>query len=239
MKTVSTAIIALSMLMFISCENNNETAEALIDNTVVKTTVPVAEETPFFEPFKVMAIVHTEKDFDKWRKEFDAHENDRAASGLTLRALARGTDDPNKVFVVLNVSNMKKAKDFAASMSLKKVMQKAEVTSKPELIFADVVRLGKSPDEFKGRVRIGTRVKDFDAWLKVFDTEGKEIRATYGLIDRAIARNIEDPNIVYLTFAVTDLEKVKARLNSPELKRLMDEAGVLTKPVIDFYTSAL
>lgn len=239
MKTISTAIITLSMLIFISCENNNEISAASNEKTFIKTTVPVADETPFFEPFKVMAIVHTVKDFDEWRKVFNAHESTRVASGLTLRALARGTEDPNKVFIVLNVTDMKKAEAFTNSIDLKKVMQKANVTSKPEIIFANVVRLGKSPDEFKGRVRIGIRVKDFDAWLKVFDAEGKEIRASYGLIDRAIAQNVDNPNLVYLTFAVTDLQKVKARLNSPELKRLMDEAGVLTKPVIDFYISAL
>lgn len=239
MKTISTAIIALTMFTFTSCENNSEITLEPIEKTVVKTTAPVAEETPFFEPFEVMVIVHTVKDFDEWRKVFDANESAREASGLTLRALARGTDDPNKVFVVMNVSDMKKAKNFAASKSLKKVFQKGEVTSKPELVYANVVRLGKSPDEFKGRVRIGSKVKDFDAWLKVFDTEGKATRATYGLIDRAIARSIEDPNIVFLTFAVTDLEKVRARLKSPEYQKLMEEAGVINKQVIDFYTSAL
>jgi quinol monooxygenase YgiN len=239
MKTIFTAIFTLSMFIFISCENNSDVSAASNEKTVIKTTVPIAEETPFFEPFKVVSIVHTVKDFDEWRKAFDAHISTREASGLTLRALARGTEDPNKVFIVLNVSNMKKANAFINSIDLKKVMQKANVTSKPDIIFANVIRMGKSPEEFKGRLRIGSRVKDFDAWLKIFDAEGKETRATYGLIDRAIAQNVNNPNIVYLTFAVTDLEKAKARLKSPELKKLMDEAGVLTEPVIDFYISAM
>ena len=71
--------------------------------------------------------------------------------------------------------------------------------------------------------------------LKVFDSEGKETRAGYGLIDRGIARGNDDPNKVYVLFAVSDIAKAKARSASPELKKLMTDAGADGPPTINFY----
>lgn len=87
------------------------------------------------------------------------------------------------------------------------------------MLYVDVVRFEESPAENKDRLRVGHKVKDFDAWLKVYDAEGKETRAENGLVDRAISRNIDDPNIIYVTFAISDLAKAKARLADPALKR--------------------
>ena len=235
MKTIFTTIIALAMFTFTSCKKEAD-KEATTEPAVVETAAPVAE-VPVFEPFQVMAVSHTVKNYDEWKKGFDQDEPNRTASGLTLRALARGTENPNKVYIFLNVSDMQKAKDFAASPKLKETMQKLGVIGKPEILYSDVVRFAESPAELKGRVRIATKVKDFDAWLKVYDAEGKNTRAANGLVDRAIARSIEDPNLIYLTFAISDLEKVKARLKSPELQKIMTDAGVISKPVIEFYTS--
>ena len=79
------------------------------------------------------------------------------------------------------------------------------------------------------------KVKDFDTWLKAFDAEGKAARAQYGLMDRAVGRDLDDPNIVYLAFAVTDMAKAKARSTSPELKKIMEDAGVIGAPVQYMY----
>lgn len=237
MKKIIIASIALAMFTFSSCKKNGEKTEESTAPAVAAPAAPAADKTPAFQPFQVMAITQTVKNYEVWKKAFDDHESVRAASGLTVRALARGTDNPNKVYVFLNVSDMQKAKDFAASPNLKEVMQKAGVMGKPVIIYSDVVRFEESPAALKGRVRVASKVKDFDAWLKVFDAEGKDTRASFGLVDRAIARDIENPNMVYLTFAISDLEKVKARIKSPELQKIMIEAGVISKPVIDYYTS--
>ena len=236
MKTIFTTIIAVTMLALTSCKKE-AAKEATSQPAVAETSAAAAEATPAFEPFQIMAVTHTVKNYDVWKKGFDEDEPNRTASGLTLRALARGMDNPNKIYIFLNVTNMQKAKDFAANPKLKNLMQKLGVIGKPEIIYSNVVRFAESPAEMKGRVRITFKVKDFDAWLKVYDAEGAKTRTVNGLIDRAIARGIEDPNITYITFAISDLEKVKARLKSPELQKIMTNAGVISKPVTDFYTS--
>jgi hypothetical protein len=98
-----------------------------------------------------------------------------------------------------------------------------------------VIRDDNSPIEQKERLIVAHHVKDFDAWLKAFDGEGKEARASYGLLDRGLARGVDDPNMVYVLFAVTDIAKAKARSSSPELKKLMTDAGVDGPPTVSFY----
>lgn len=46
---------------------------------------------------------------------------------------------------------------------------------------------------------------------------------------------MDDPNLVHIVFSVTDMEKAKKRMADPELKKLMEEAGVLEAPAISFY----
>ncbi|HEU4791110.1 MAG TPA: hypothetical protein VFS71_15590 [Flavobacterium sp.] len=234
MKTILTMFVAMLALSFTSCKKESDKEATPAESSPEKVAV---KEEPAFEPFKVMVITHTVKDFDTWKKAFDEHESVRTASGLTLRALGRDMDNPNKVYVFLNMEDLQKAKDFAANPELKERMKKGGVTSAPEFIYADVIRFEESPATLKGRVRIGHKVKDFDAWLKGYDAEGKETRMVNGLVDRAISRSIDDPNMVYVTFAISDLEKAKARIKDPALKKIMTDAGVIGKPDVVFYNA--
>lgn len=236
MKKTTTMIALLAMFTFTSCKKESD-KEVITEAAAKDTLATVTDEPPAFEPFKVMAVTHVVKDFDTWKKGFDEDEMNRTASGLTLRALARGIDNPNNVYIFLNVSDLQKAKDFAASPKLKDIMQKLGVISKPEIIYVDVVRFEESPSEYKDRIRISHKIKDFDAWLKAYDAEGTETRSSNGLIERAITRNIDDPNLIHVTFAVSDMAKAKARLKDPALKKIMTDAGVISEPVFEFYTS--
>jgi hypothetical protein len=82
------------------------------------------------------------------------------------------------------------------------------------------------------------KVKDFDAWVKMFDGEGTEKRATEGFTDAVLARGVDDPNLVHIVFDVTDMTKAKAAIASPEKKKLMMDAGVEGTPKVEFFNSA-
>jgi hypothetical protein len=69
----------------------------------------------------------------------------------------------------------------------------------------------------------------------VYQAEGKAKRAENGLVERGMARDIDDPNRVTVVFAITDMVKAKARVGSEELKKLMTDAGVEGPPQIVFY----
>ena len=150
----------------------------------------------------------------------------------------RGADNTNQVMIIEKIDDVQKAKDFTTSPTLKEAMQKAGVTSAPEFSYYDVVRNDDSKIDTKSRVMITHKVKDFDAWLKVYDGEGMATRAEEGMVDRVIARGVDDPNMVHIVFAITDMAKAKAAIASETKKKLMMSAGVDGPPTIEFYTMA-
>ena len=128
-----------------------------------------------------------------------------------------------------------KAKEFSALPNLKEAMKKAGVTGPPEFAYYDVIRNDDSKIDQKERLMVTHRVKDFDAWLKVYDAEGTAKRMEEGLIDRGMARDIDDPNIVTLVFAITVMAKAKEGISSEAKKKLMMDAGVDGPPKMFYY----
>lgn len=236
MKTFSTMMIMVAILVISSCKNATEKKPEVAAAPVVDTMPKTPPPPPAFEPFKIMSVTHTVKNFDAWVKSYDASDSLRVAAGLSPFAIARDMTTPNKIYVFNKVSDLQKAKDFGTSKALKAAMQKAGVTGMPTVGFSNVVRFEESPAEYKDRIRVGHKVKDFDAWLKAYDAEGKATRAANGLIDRAISRDISDSSMVYVAFAVSDMAKAKARIADPALKKLMTDAGVISAPVFSYYT---
>ncbi|MEO5572461.1 MAG: hypothetical protein ABIT08_12995 [Bacteroidia bacterium] len=236
MKNISSILTAGIVLFFASCGNSGkETAETPAADTTAMETAAAAPDAPAFTSFKVLAIQHKVKNFEKWRVAYMAHDSMRQTYGITHFRLGRGLEDSNMVFLADIITDVEKAKEFAASPDLKDAMKKAGVISAPSVNYDDVIRMDSSVIDQNLRVRISHRVKDFDAWLKVYEDEGKESRAVNGLIDRSLSRGIDDPNMVTIVFAISDMEKAKARMNSTELKALMLGAGVEGPPTILFY----
>ena len=232
-KSIVTIMLLVSMA---SCSNKAPTTIETTDS--IATAAPSSTEDPAFTPFKVMMIKHTVADFEKWKSVFVSHEGARKESGQTDLALLRGADNANQVMIIEKIDDVQKAKDFTTSPTLKEAMQKAGVTSAPEFSYYDVVRNDDSKIDTKSRVMITHKVKDFDAWLKVYDGEGMATRAAEGMVDRVIARGIDDPNMVHIVFAITDMTKAKAAITSEAKKKIMMSAGVDGPPTIEFYTMA-
>jgi hypothetical protein len=200
---------------------------ALLSAAVVcKAQIPAA-------PFDVVEISHTVKDYATWKKAFDADEPNRKGAGLNFIVLGRSNENANNVTVYLHATDLAKAKTFSASPKLKEVMEKNGVISKPDIKYYKVIRINPDSKE-KSWVQVTYKVKDFDAWLKVFDGEGTAKRATQGLVDVLLARGIEDPNIVHMVFDITDMAKAKAAVTSEEKNKLRMKAGMIGTPKIEF-----
>jgi quinol monooxygenase YgiN len=78
-------------------------------------------------------------DFDTWKREFDANEANRRASGMTSHSVHRDAADPNAVVIAFRVDDIAKAREFFTSPDLRAVMEKAGVQGPPEFWFADDV----------------------------------------------------------------------------------------------------
>jgi len=186
---------------------------------------------------KLAAIQHTVADYDKWKIAFDADEPSRKASGMTVFSVLRGLEDPNLVLATCLFDDVQKAKAFTADPRLKAVMEKAGVTSAPEIHFYNVKRLNNMPVASRDRAVIRLDAKDLSVWLKVFDEEGLAARANDGMEDRLMATDMDAPNTVVLSFYVTDVEKMKAAMASDAKKKVIEKSGVLAPPVITLFQS--
>ena len=222
----------MTLLLF-ACNNSGEKEETkAADTTAAATPSPATETKPAFTPFKIVVIQHKVKNFAKSVAGYFSRDSLLRANGITPMVVARDLKDSNQIFIIDKVDDVDKAKAFFDNPKVVETMKNAGVSRAVGYSFAEVVRADDSPLQYTDAVSIAHHVKDFDAWQKAFDAEGTATRAANGLIDRIIARDIHDPNTVYLTFQVSDMAKAKARMASPELKKLMADAGVDTPPTI-------
>jgi quinol monooxygenase YgiN len=230
-----TGLFAISLVVLLfSCSNGPAKDEKAADTTAVAATPP-AEVKPVFSPFKVTMIQHRVKNFDKWEEGYFAHDSVRKAYGITHWMIGRDLKDSNLVYIVDKMEDFAKAKTFSTLPGLKDAMKKAGVISVPGFSYAEIIRNDDSTLESTDRLSVAHHVKDFAAWLKVFDAEGPATRAANGLVDRSLARSLVDSNMVYIIFAVTDMAKAKARLTSPDLKKIMTDAGVDSPPTARWF----
>ena len=224
-------LIVFLFASILSCKNDKsektETDEAMPKDTATAVAV--------FEPFKVIGIKHKIADYDKWRKEYDAHDSIRTAYTISHYMVGRGTDDPSIIVTASKFVDLQKAKDFSVLPYLKEAMKKAGVIGKPEFSYYEVIRNDDTPIDQKDRLMVTHKVKDFDAWLKVYDAEGTAKRMEEGFIDRGLARSTDDPNMVTIVFAITDMKKAKASITAEAKKKLMMDAGVEGAPQMFFY----
>ena len=139
------------------------------------------------------------------------------------------------VFAVEKIEDVDKAKTYFNSPKVKAAMAKAGVNLSPGFNYGVMVRRNDAPTDSTYHLAITHHVKDFDVWLKAFDAEGSSNRAAAGLVDGGIARNYYDSNTVSVFFVVTDMAKARARVASPELKKVMADAGVDGTPTIRWY----
>lgn len=218
MKRILTRLTLPLLLFIVSCNSADETAE-------IKPRISDAD-------FKIIMIEHPVADFETWKTAYFAHDSVRKAHGISHLSLGVGLDDPTMVMVVGRIDDEAKARQFTELPELKEAMDKAGVTGMPTFKYINVIRSDTSEIEYKDRMMIAHRVKDFDTWLKVYDDEGMEVRNSHGLIDRGLGRSTEDPNMIYILFAVSDMQKAKARSQSEDLKKIMTEAGVEGPPQV-------
>jgi hypothetical protein len=230
-KFLSPLLILVFTVAFLSCKNNKTEKVESEEEMAMDADTAVAA----FEPFKLIVIKHKVADYDIWRKEYDAHDSVRQAYGIRHFVVGRGIYDSNTIIVMDVMNDVMKAKEFSVMPSLKEAMKKAEVTGKPEFGYYDVIRYDDSKINIRERLMVTHHVKDFDAWLKVYDAEGLTKRMEEGFIDRGMARNLDDPNMVTVVFAISDLEKAKASISSEEKKKMMMDAGVEGDPQMFYY----
>lgn len=82
-----------------------------------------------------MLVRHAVADFSKWKPAYAADVAARQSAGLKEINLWRNADEPDEVVLLFEVSDVAKAKAFAASPDLREKMAASGVTGRPEIVF--------------------------------------------------------------------------------------------------------
>src|SRR5664279_4494855 len=98
------------------------------------------------------------------------------------------------VLVALHMDDTAKAKQFAMSPGLMDAMKKAGVTGKPTISYNVSKFHDNTTDASTDRAILNFKVKDYDAWKKVFDGDQQD-RMNAGMTTRGINVDIDDPNL--------------------------------------------
>jgi hypothetical protein len=224
--------------MLFSCNSGTQT-EQVKDTSSAPAAEAASVAAPVFMPFDIVRLQFHVKDYGKWYTSFLSADSLRLAYGLHKYVISRGLGaDSNMVMIVNKIDDLKKAKDFYAQPQLKARMQQSGVIGSPKFQYLHVINNDTATVPQAERISVTHHVKDFTAWLKVYDGEGKDARAANGMVDRAMSIGLEDSNTVSIVFVITDMAKAKARVSSPDLKKLMTDAGVDSAPDIVFYRVA-
>ncbi len=215
-----------------SCNSGDEKKpiDAPADTSTVKASTPA-------KPANLMVMMHKVANFAKWKVNYEAHDSMRLAYGIHNFVLARGIKDTNMVLVAVRMDDAAKAKEFAALPDLKAAMQKGGVIGVPTVNYLDVQMQDTTANAATTRVMITHKVKDWDAWKKVYD-EDKPNRVNAGFTDRMLAYNVGDNHMVSMVLLVSDMKKAEDFSKSPELKAKMEAGGVEGPPTFFYYTIA-
>jgi heme-degrading monooxygenase HmoA len=84
-------------------------------------------------------IHHRVKNFDIWKPFFEKHGDLRKANGSKGGTVYRSINDHNEIITILHWENLDKARSFAQSDDLRKVMEQAGVIGKPDIYFLEEV----------------------------------------------------------------------------------------------------
>lgn len=75
------------------------------------------------------------------------------------------------------------------------------------------------------------KVEDFRVWKDTYDGH-LPARDAAGLREVHLLRNLDDPHEVVILFEASDIEKARAFAASEDLRRTMQNAGVIDQPDI-------
>ena len=231
---LATSFAASMLFLVSSCGSADDTKTEDTTATATTTTEPAPETTAPAKPANVMLMEFKVADYANWQSKFESRDSIRKPYGLTNYVAGKGLDDPKKVIVFLKMEDANKAKELTASQGMKDRMKEAGVTGTPKFSYIETVMDDNSTIPQTNRLIMMHKVKDWDAWKKEFDNH-KQVRLDAGLIDRLIGHDINDNHQAVIVFAVNDMAKAKAFLQSADLKDKMEKAGVEGKPTSFFY----
>ena len=229
-------VLFIALILFSCNSGSSDSKSSTADTTTTVTAEAPAVAKPAFVPFKVVVMQTKVKDFDKAETQYFSRDSLRNTYGISHLVIGRTIKDPSVVFVIDRIADVDKAKSFYSQALSKDMMNKAGVTALPGLTYAEFVQFNETPVQYLNGLAVTHHVKDYAAWLKMYNDQGDSLRRSNGMIERGIARNLDDSNTVSVLFEISDTAKARARMYSAEVRNAWPDGGVDSPPTFRWYT---
>jgi len=82
-----------------------------------------------------LLVRHKVKEYQEWKKSFDAHKTDQVSAGLRIERVMRNLYEPQEVFLLFEVMDLAKARSFVTSPEVSKAQGQAGVVDEPDIYF--------------------------------------------------------------------------------------------------------
>ncbi len=132
-------------------------------------------------------------------------------------------------------SDLDVAHAFAASDELRERMAEAGVVGPPEMTWVTPLREEVVWDRELPAFILSHEVADLDAWLEGYDG-AEELRRSNGIIGHAANQSVDNPSVIVVYHQAESIETLQAFLANPDLKEVMEAAGVTSEPEVSFHT---
>jgi len=179
-----------------------------------------------------ISISHEVSDYDSWKNIFDKFNNDRMEAGIVDLFVKKNINNTNSVTVFSKVKDLNKAKAFMASATLQEAMKKAGVISAPVIVYYKSALEYEKIHSSSLVTTITHSVADFTAWKETYES-AQEVRKNAEISDHLVLRSLSNENVITVLGTATSAAKFNEFMSNPDLKEIMEKAGVTSKPEVE------
>jgi quinol monooxygenase YgiN len=184
-------------------------------------------------PSAAVVLSHDVEDYTAWKRAFDRHAPARRNAGIVATHVNQDAENPNRLSVYLAGADRAKLAAFLGDLALMATMREAGVTGPPHIVdLTPVEDLTRKNRPLAGLI-IRHEVRDYAAWKQAFDGHG-DARAKAGVVGHAVNRTVRNPNVVVIYLQAESLDALRAFAATPDLKQVMQAAGVVGAPDLSF-----
>jgi hypothetical protein len=184
-------------------------------------------------PVAAVVVSHDVEDYTIWKLAFDRHAAARRNAGIVAAHVNQDAENPNRLSVYLAGADRAKLAAFVGDVALMATMRDAGVTGPPHIVDLTPVEDLTNKDRPLAGLIIRHEVRDYAIWKSAFDGHG-DARSKAGVIGHAVNRGVRNPNVVVIYLQAESLEALRAFAAAPDLKAVMQAAGVVGAPDLSF-----
>lgn len=82
-----------------------------------------------------LLVRHKVKEFQEWKRVFDAHRDAQVEAGLRIEKVMRNLYEANEVFLFFEVTDLAKARGFVFGSEVPRAQEESGIVDKPDIYF--------------------------------------------------------------------------------------------------------